>query len=329
MVIMDRFTSYTDLIPLQDLATSEKIVKKLNSTIVDVHGLPLSIVLDQDSRFSSRFWSQMMKSLGIQVWMATHYHHQTNGQVEGRIRTLKQLMRNFINPRLNNWSGALPAIAPAKNGAPHQSLGISPYHALYEHPWKLFNPVQRPARKVPVVDDILNALEATRTEVDMARKHASFRETDRADKRHKPLTEPFKNGSTVLVRGRPYTSSPRRSKKLEPRWFRLFKVLEHLTDTDNYKLHLLPTMARQKRYFDVSLKAYRENNSHRFKSRRMNKPAPIVIDNAEEWEAEQIHDYRRHNNRHQFLVHGKGYQRADDSCEPIVNLDHSLELIQE
>ena len=69
MVIMDRCTSYTHLIPLKDTATSEKLFKKLNSTILDAHGLPLSIVLvlNQDSRFTSRFWSQIMKSLGIQV----------------------------------------------------------------------------------------------------------------------------------------------------------------------------------------------------------------------------------------------------------------------
>jgi len=168
MVIMDRFTSYTHLIPLKDAATSEKIFKKLNSTIFDLHGLPLSIVLDQDSRFTSKFWSQMMKSLGIQVWMATQYHHQTNRQVERRIRTLKQLMRKFVNPRQNCWSGALPAIAAPMNGAPHESLGISPYHALYGRPWKILNPFQRSATKVPAVDDILNAHEATRMEVDMA-----------------------------------------------------------------------------------------------------------------------------------------------------------------
>jgi len=79
MVIMDRFTSYTHLIPIKDAGTSEKILKKLNSTIFNVYGLPLSIVADQDSRFTSKFSSQMMKSLGIQVWMATQYHHQTNG----------------------------------------------------------------------------------------------------------------------------------------------------------------------------------------------------------------------------------------------------------
>jgi len=271
-----------------------------------------------------------MKSLGIQVWMATQHHHQTNGQVERMIRTLKQLMRNFVNPRQNNWSSSLPAIAAAMNGAPHESPGIWPYHALYGCPWKIFNPVQRSTSKVPDVDDILNSYEATRMEVDMARKHATFRQTVQADKRRKPLTEPLKNGSRVPVRGRPYTSSPGRSKKLEPRWFGPFKVLEHLPDTDNYKLHLPPRMVHQKPYFHVSsLKEYRENDLDRFKSYRMDKPAHILIDNAEEWEVEQILDYHRQNNRHEFLVHWKGYERADDSWEPIENLDHSLELIQE
>ena len=157
-----------------------------------------------------------MKSLGIQVWIATQYYHQTNGQVERRIRTLKQVMRNLVDPRQNNLSGALPAIAPAMNGAQHESLGISPYHALYGCPWKIFNPFQRFASKVPAVDNILNADEATRMEVDMARKHATSRQTVQADKRRKPLTEPFKNSSRVLVRGRPYTSSPVQFKKVEP-----------------------------------------------------------------------------------------------------------------
>jgi len=178
--------------------------------------------------------------------MVTQYHHQTNGQVEQRICTLKELMRNFVNPRQNNWSGALPAISAAMNGAPPESLGIPPYHALYRRPWKIFGPIQRSTRKVPAVDDILNTHEAVTMEVDMARKHATSHQTVQANKCSKHLTEPFKNGSRVLIRGQPYTSSLGRSKKLEPRWFVPFKVLEHQPDTDNYKLDLPPRMARQK-----------------------------------------------------------------------------------
>jgi len=180
------------------------------------------------------------------------------------------------------------------------------------------------------VDDIITAHEATRMEVDMARKHATFCQTVQGAKRRKPLTEPSKNGGRVLVTGRPYTSTPGPSKKLDPRWFGPFKVLEYLHDTDNYKLHLPPGMDRRKPYFYVmSLKEYRENDPDRFKSRRMHKREPILIDNAEQWEAEQTLDHCCQNNRHQFLVHLKGYERGDDSSEAIENLDHSLELIQE
>jgi len=254
--------------------------------------------------------------------MATQNYHQTDGQVEQGISTLKKLMPNFVNLRQNNWSGALPAIAAAMNGAPHESLGISPYHALYGPSWKIFSPVQRSTSKVPAVNDMLNANEATRMEVDRARKHATFCKTGQADKRYKPLTEPFKNGSRVIVRGRPYVSSPGWSKKVEPWWFRHFKVLEHLPDTYNYKLHLPDRMACQKPYFHVScLKKYRENDPDKFKSWRMDKPGPILINNAEEWKAGEILDYCHHNNRHEFLVHWKGYERAADSWEPIENLD--------
>ena len=68
-----------------------------------------------------------MKSLSIEIWMATQYHHQTNGQVECRIRTIKQMMRNYVNKRQNDWCQALPKIVAAINGAPHESLGMSPY----------------------------------------------------------------------------------------------------------------------------------------------------------------------------------------------------------
>ena len=61
----------------------------------------------------------------------------------------------------------------------------------------------------------------------------------------------------------------------------------------------------------------------------MDKPAPILIDNPEEWEAQQIPDYGNQNNAYNFLVHWKGKEGPDDSWAAIENLHHSLKLIQE
>jgi len=63
--------------------------------------------------------------------MATPYHSQMNGQHERKIGTLKQLMSNFFKPRQKNRSDSLPAISAALSGPSDESLGISPYHALY------------------------------------------------------------------------------------------------------------------------------------------------------------------------------------------------------
>ena len=220
------------------------------------------------------------------------YHHQKNGLIERRIRTLKQMIRNFINKRQNNCSGTLPAIAAAIFGAPHALLGISPYPALYERRWKIFNPVQRSVRAIPAVDAILNGHEVARIGGDMARQDTTFLQTVQADKCRKPLPESFKNGSRVLIMGPPYTSLPGRSKKRQPRSFAAFTVAEHGSDTNNYKLTLPRRMDRRKSYFHVSsLKEYQENTPDRFASRKMDKPAPIVINNAEEWKTDDIPHY--------------------------------------
>jgi len=102
-VIMDRFTSFTHLVPVTTTITASETFDVLQKHIFDIHGRPLSIVMDQDPRFTSRFFQQVMKSLSIEIWMATQYHHQTNGQVECRIRTIKQMMRNYVNKRQNDW----------------------------------------------------------------------------------------------------------------------------------------------------------------------------------------------------------------------------------
>ena len=85
------------------------------------------------------------------------------------------------------------------NGAPHESLGISPYQTLYGRLWNIFSPVQRSASKVPAVDDILNDHEATRMEVDMARKQGTVRPTVQADKRRKTLRNPSRIAAESLL----------------------------------------------------------------------------------------------------------------------------------
>ncbi|KAI3450299.1 hypothetical protein Pfo_006964 [Paulownia fortunei] len=61
--------------------------------IVRLHGVPLSIVSDRDSRFLSTFWRSLHKALGTQLSFSTAYHPQTDGQSERTIQTLEDMLR--------------------------------------------------------------------------------------------------------------------------------------------------------------------------------------------------------------------------------------------
>ncbi|GJS43766.1 putative reverse transcriptase domain-containing protein [Tanacetum coccineum] len=56
-------------------------------SIVARHDVPISIISDRDSRFTSRFWQSMQEALGTRLNMSTAYHPQTGGQSERTIQT--------------------------------------------------------------------------------------------------------------------------------------------------------------------------------------------------------------------------------------------------
>ncbi|GKA98461.1 putative reverse transcriptase domain-containing protein [Tanacetum coccineum] len=70
--------------------------------IVARHGVPISIISDRDSRFTSRFWQSMQEALGTRLDMSTAYHPQTDGQSEHTIQTLEDMLR-VLSP----WKGVV------------------------------------------------------------------------------------------------------------------------------------------------------------------------------------------------------------------------------
>jgi len=70
LVVVDRVVGYCWLIPTTTKATAIATIELLQNYVFTPHGVPTSIVSDADPRFTSRFWRQTLKTMGVEHIMA-------------------------------------------------------------------------------------------------------------------------------------------------------------------------------------------------------------------------------------------------------------------
>ncbi|GJS35186.1 putative reverse transcriptase domain-containing protein [Tanacetum coccineum] len=92
-VIVDRLTKSAHFIPTRATDSMETLTRLYIKEIVSRHGVPISIISDRDSHFTSRFWQSLQNALGTQLDMSTAYHPETDRQSERTIQTLEDMLR--------------------------------------------------------------------------------------------------------------------------------------------------------------------------------------------------------------------------------------------
>ncbi|GKC43491.1 reverse transcriptase domain-containing protein, partial [Tanacetum coccineum] len=95
-VIVDRLTKSAHFLPMKKTDSMEKLTQLYLKEVICRHGVPISIISDQDSRFASEFWRSLQKALGTDVNMSTTYHPETDGQSERMIQTLEDMLRAYV-----------------------------------------------------------------------------------------------------------------------------------------------------------------------------------------------------------------------------------------
>ncbi|GKE26818.1 reverse transcriptase domain-containing protein [Tanacetum coccineum] len=87
--IVDRLTKSAHFLPMNETDTMERLMRLYLKEVVSRHGVPVSIIFDNDSRFTLHFWQSLQKALGTRLDMSITYHPQTDGQSERTIQTLE------------------------------------------------------------------------------------------------------------------------------------------------------------------------------------------------------------------------------------------------
>ena len=101
----------------------DKYAKLYMDEIVRLHGIPVSIVSDRDSRFTSIFWKSLHKAMGTKLNFSTAFHPQTDGQSERTIQILEDMLRACVMDFNGSWDTHLPLVEFAYNNSYQSMIG--------------------------------------------------------------------------------------------------------------------------------------------------------------------------------------------------------------
>ena len=130
-VIVDRLTKSAHFIPVKVTYNGEKLAKIYISKIVRLHGVPLSIISDRGTQFTSMFWRKLHAKLGTRLDLSSAFHPQTDGQSEQTIQVLEDMLRAYMIEFGGRWDNFLPLAEFSYNNSYHSSIDMAPFEALY------------------------------------------------------------------------------------------------------------------------------------------------------------------------------------------------------
>ncbi|XP_060210554.1 uncharacterized protein LOC132637492 [Lycium barbarum] len=89
----------------------EKLAKIYIREIVSLHGVPISIISDRGTTFTSQFWKHLHFELGTRLDLSTTFYPQTDGQFE---RTIQDQFSPLAEFSYNNHYNSSIDVAPFK-----------------------------------------------------------------------------------------------------------------------------------------------------------------------------------------------------------------------
>ncbi|GJU67202.1 putative reverse transcriptase domain-containing protein [Tanacetum coccineum] len=123
-VIVDRLKKLAHFLPMKKMDSMEKLTRLYLKEIVCRYGVPVLIISDRDSHFTSRFCRSLQEALGTNLDRSTAYHPQMDGQSERTLKTLEDMLRACVIDFGSSWDCHLRLDEFSYNNSYHASIKI-------------------------------------------------------------------------------------------------------------------------------------------------------------------------------------------------------------
>jgi hypothetical protein len=316
MVVIDRLSKLTHLIPTVTDATAPVVAELFVNHVVKLHGMPDTIVSDRDPKFTSVFWSTVCDIWGVKKAMSSAYHPQTDGQTERVNRVLEEYLRCYIGPSQTDWDKYLPMAEFAINDSHQVSIGMTPFYMTYGcHP-PLPTRLAEPSQDNPAGKQFAERVHAAVNRAKQLLQNAQQKQAEQANKHRRDLE--FAVGDKVLLSTANIVIKTPGKQKLLPRFIGPYEILQRVGRVA-YKLKLPQEMSRVHPVFHVSLlKAYHSDGVG-----TVEPAAPLFYadDGVPIWEVEEVLAHRerklaRGKVKRSFLVKWKGFGPESNTWQP-------------
>ena len=330
-VVIDRLTSMVRLIPTTVKITASQLSWLFVNEVVKLHGVPESIVSDRDTKFTSIFWREIQRILGVKLLMSTAFHPQTDGATERANRSIGQILRSVVDNDQKNWAEKCPMVEFAINSSISATTGFAPFELNYGY--------------IPVIG--ITGVEYTKyqgvkafarqAQWNITAAHDAIieqrvKQTHSANKSRRE-SPPYKIGDLVYLSTKNISFPKGRVRKLLPRFIGPFKVIAAHNDSSNVTLEL-PEDLRKRRIhpsFHTSLiRPYVSNDDTKFPKRNTKTLYELENDDEAEWFVDEIigHQWNA-KNKLEFRVQwtlGDVTWESLQNCNELEALDRYLEL---
>lgn len=124
LVFQDMFTRWVECIPIRK-SNAQTIIEHLKEQVFLRFGTPKVFFSDNETEFRNKTMDKFLEERGVHHTYAPPYHPQPN-TVERANRTIKTMIREYIEGHHKNWDEHIAEFAFSMNTATQESLQTSP-----------------------------------------------------------------------------------------------------------------------------------------------------------------------------------------------------------